>query len=205
MLRGLVGQAGIFLLALLVTGCSFVMAGAPTPEAAARLNSEERGFINFRVVATRDAPDGMIVFYTHHHPGGVEPGLGFTRPVDMFGYAVAERVPLGWRVNQAASSSASEVGEESLVHLGISGSAGNTTVYGRTTALGVAAVEAHFLDGPILRDETGDGVFRLVADNDSTLCFLRLFDEEGQQLERRAFSRAPACAAPADETDREAS
>ncbi len=171
----------VAILAISVSAACTAAVAAPTPEEAARQNSVRFSpdiAATFQVVGTRGWEGGVVVLYTY---------LREQEP--MFGYALTRQLPFGaWEVTIAGAGDADPPVPENLVDYRDGGGSGAfglgqfTIVFGRTLKPEVAQVQVTFANGQVLRDETADGVFALIAPSSTFGCELRVFGAQGELL-----------------------
>ncbi len=160
---------------------------APTPEEAARLNSTRfspETAATFQVVGTRGWEGGVVVLYTY-----------LREQAPMFGYALTRQLPFGaWEVTNAGAGDADLPVPENLVDYRDGGGSGAfglgefSIVFGRTLRPEVAQVQVTFANGQVVRDETADGVFALIAPATTFGCELRVFGTKGELLHQVALA-----------------
>ncbi|MBW4578003.1 MAG: hypothetical protein KME42_00315 [Tildeniella nuda ZEHNDER 1965/U140] len=152
----------------------------------------------FKVLSTQTWSQGVIVLYTALCP--TDDSKTAMRPV--FGHKVVKRNGTIWQVSGSGSyrTANESAPSEELVEYGIgrssnqrSGSAPSQKapsqkeepyiiLYGRVLKPSVVAVEATFDNGKIVRDESSNGVFALLAAGASGVCEVRVLGADNQIL-----------------------
>lgn len=151
---------------------------------------------DFQVLSTYKWSKGVVVLYSALCPNNRQPAA-LER---VFGHKVMERNGKRWQVSGSDS-----FGEESqpspserLVNYDISKSSSSgdryTILYGQILAPKVAAVEATFDNGKVVRDEGMNGVFALISPGATGVCELRVLGPDNQILHTDDFVIPPAVA-----------
>jgi len=139
---------------------------------------------DLQVVSTQKWAQGIIVLYS-----ALCPGKDQKSPMQaIFGHKVVKRNGISWQVSGSDSYGTKDPGDASdqLVEYGISKSLNKTdrytVLYGQILKSKVAAVEATFNNGQILRDWSNNGTFALIAPGATGVCELRLLGSDNQIL-----------------------
>lgn len=140
---------------------------------------------SFRVHSTRPTDDGAVVIYSKVDPE--YPGIKFVK------YMFTKRVPQGWITTQGGGFGRAQEGTGQLVEHDVmvhSGGSGINSlgpyviVYGLVLEPNkVAAVEAEFDTGEVVRDKAVGGVFALIGEGASRATEIRVLDKNGNQLQ----------------------
>lgn len=150
-----------------------------------------------QVLGTHRWAKGVIVLYSAMCP--TNDGKASTQRV--FGHQVVKRDGMGWQVSSGGSfgmGNSPKMTEpkmtepktaEQLIDYGISRSKPEESdryliLYGQILNSKVAAVEATFNNGQVLRDSGRDGAFALVAPNATEICELRVLGTNNQILRK---------------------
>lgn len=169
---------------VVLTSCTVPTFANRSPQAAAQRGAQtgRAPLTNYEPLAQRDIGNGLVVV-VHRYVEAATP----ERPATpWFGYGVAEQTDNGW-----FSPSSGAVGLDPpppagnlVMHsIGYTGyQTDRSFIYGETLAPEVAAVEATFNTGQILRDEADDGVFVLAAPRNATSAELRVLRQDGTVL-----------------------
>ena len=181
------------MLGLVIASCS-PTAIQITPEQAVRQavagNAQAGGANNFQVLGKRSWRDGVVVLYTTNDP--------WNPAQDTIGYMFVEQQRGSWQV-RASSRGHSAVPASVNRRVDYGAGIGFAQVdpffivYGRTLAPDVAAVEATFSDGQIVRDTTHDTVFALVTSMTPQAVIpymLRVFNAQNQVVEHIPMAAA---------------
>lgn len=146
---------------------------------------------NLQVLSTHRWSKGIVLLYS-----GVCPGENHSRSVRrVLGYKAVKRAGMNWQVRgsesfdlETPSPSASKA-SQALIDYEISKSLRPkddryTILYGQALSPKVVAVEATFDNGQTVRDQSGDGVFALVASGATGVCQLRVLGADNQILQQ---------------------
>jgi hypothetical protein len=139
---------------------------------------------DLQVVSTQKWARGIVVLYSALCPGRSQKSPMLT----IFGHKVVKRNGISWQISGGDSYGTKdpEGSSDQLVEYGISKSItkGNryTVLYGQILKPKVAAVEATFNNGKILRDWSNNGAFVLIAPGATGVCELRLLGSDNQIL-----------------------
>jgi hypothetical protein len=187
MKRLLIGLIG--LVALTTSSCALSMLATALPKDLIyqKVDCPTDGKVkaeNLQVVSTQKWAQGIVVLYSALCPGRSQKAPMLT----IFGHKVVKRNGISWQISGGDSYGTKDPGgaSDQLVEYGISKSTtqGNryTVLYGQVLKPKVAAVEATFNNGKILRDWSNNGAFVLVAPGATGVCELRLLGSDNQIL-----------------------
>jgi hypothetical protein len=147
-----------------------------------------------KVLSTQAWSQGVIILYSALCPLESSSDKATMQPV--FGHKVVKRNGSTWQVSGGGSygTEPGSASSEQLVEYGISRSSNTnsssqasehyTILYGRVLQPKVAAVEATFDNGQILRGRSSNGVFALLAAGATGLCELRILGADNQILKQ---------------------
>lgn len=149
----------------------------------------------FKVLSTQAWSQGVIILYSALCPVATDNEKTTMQPV--FGHKVVKRNGSTWQVSGSESygTEPNPSPSEQLVEYGISRSSSNTTstapegerytiLYGRVLQSKVAAIEATFDNGKILRGRSSNGAFALLAAGATGICELRILGADNQILKQ---------------------
>lgn len=139
---------------------------------------------NFRVIDSRNIPDGRIIAYTVDCLRTVEN----RQDRSLLGYALVIRDPralrgLAWQY-AGGGTIVDRVPAPGELALGHSGGDHYALLFGRVHDPDIAFVEARFSDGQVVRGAITEGVFVAIASDLAAACELRLSSTNGQLLRR---------------------
>lgn len=197
MKRLLISFIGLF--ALTTSGCALASFLTTAPQdlidpTVSCPTGEQTKAQGFKVLSTQVWSQGVIVLYSALCPLGSRSDKATMQPV--FGHRVVKRNGSTWQVSGGGSynTEPDSASSEQLVEYGISrssntnssSSAGDryTILYGRVLQPKVAAVEATFDNGKILRGRSSNGVFALIAAGASGICEFRILGTDNQILKQ---------------------
>ncbi|XGV95599.1 MAG: hypothetical protein ACAF41_23005 [Leptolyngbya sp. BL-A-14] len=147
-----------------------------------------------KVLSTQAWSQGVIILYSALCPLESSSDKATMQPI--FGHKVVKRNGSTWQVSGGGSYGAESgsAPSEQLVEYGISRSSNTnsssragehyTILYGRVLQPKVAAVEATFDNGQILRGRSSNGVFALLAAGATGICELRILGADNQILKQ---------------------
>ncbi|HEY9907925.1 MAG TPA: hypothetical protein V6D18_10035 [Thermosynechococcaceae cyanobacterium] len=203
MQRSLTYLAGLVTLtATAAFGCFYLSSLFPvSPRTTVRLpvpcaSKGKTPAANVQVLSTHRWSQGVVVLYSALCPG--DNPRAQMQPV--FGHQVVKQDGINWQVSGSDSYRTEKLGaersatsSEKLVRYSISKSTsqGNdryAILYGQVLKPKVTAVEATFDNGQVVRDESGNGVFALIAPGSSTVCELRVLGADNQILQQELTS-----------------
>jgi hypothetical protein len=140
---------------------------------------------NFEVVSTHRWSHGIVVLFSGLCPGDNQKAA----MKRIFGHKVVKRNGINWEVSGSDSYSPknSSGRPEKLVDYSVSRSLKQssnryTVLYGQVLKPKVAAVEATFNNGQIVRDRSDNGVFALIATGATGVCEVRILGSDNQIL-----------------------
>lgn len=151
----------------------------------------------FKVLSTQTWSQGVVVLYSALCPVRNDRANVTMQPV--FGHKVVKRNGSTWQVSGSGSygTEAGTVPSQQLVEYGISRSLNAkastqpgeryTILYGRVLQPKVAAVEATFDNGKILRGRSSNGVFAILSAGATGVCELRVLGADNQILQQEDF------------------
>ncbi len=185
-LRPAILLACLALLAAALGGCT-VLRPAVTAEQAVRSAVERMEppgtAATMRVVGIRQSEQGTVVLYTYWRPA-----TATVQAMPMFGYWIVKFDPArgGWQPSGGGGGNVTAAADDELITraMGSGGGTGgwHSVVYGQVLSPKVAAVEATFDSGQVVRDEPTGGAFALVVWEQADWCELRVLGEGGTLL-----------------------
>ncbi len=173
------------LCAVLLAGCSLPYRGAQTPEQAVQQSQVGPGGkpMPMDLLGRRTLANGTVIVLhrsTHAHPDGQQ--------FDMFGYTLVDRIELGWQTGSSGGYGGDMSPPIPFVAYGSGATFSNgrdlPIVWGETLLPEVAAVEARFSNGAIVRDDVAGGVFAFASMTALSICELRVLGEAGKELRK---------------------
>jgi hypothetical protein len=142
----------------------------------------------FQVLSTHRWSQGVVVLYS-----AVCPGRNQREPMQrVIGHKVVKRNGTQWQISGSDSYGieTSDSPAERLVEFSISkslepGRDRYAILYGQVLKSKVAAVEATFDNGQVVRDHGDDGVFALLSPGATGICELRIIGRDNQILKQQ--------------------
>lgn len=145
----------------------------------------------FKVLSTQAWSQGVIILYSARCP--VKNDNHKATMQTVLGHKVVKRNGTTWQVSGSGSydTQVDSAPSEQLVEYGISRSSNTRTssqatpytiLYGRVLQPKVAAVEATFDNGKVVRGKNSNGVFALLSPGATGICELRILGADNQIL-----------------------
>jgi hypothetical protein len=205
--KQLIKLSSFILFVVLLSSCTFPFSrGVPRVEGATPEEVTQRHVPNLgqptpshvEIHGTRDTLHGVLVLYTAQRPRQAGPPT----PPNM-GYVLTTQQGDTWQVAESAYGGSLPLRGQAIDYRSgaFAGGRSNTwIVYGQVLDPDVAAVEATFDTGQVMRDTVSGEMFGLIGANVATVCEVRALDAQGNVLQQ--FDPAQSPAAPPDAQQR---